>query len=120
MIVLSAIALPLTFVCMFILNHVYQDTRTETALTFTPLLGHIFQNGFPSTHAALTALIAAIMYVFNRKIGLFLFAISIIVSISRVYLGLHHPIDVVASIILAIFITWLSQTIIHRYFHTAH
>jgi undecaprenyl-diphosphatase len=82
---------------------------------FTPLVKHVSDNGFPSDHATFTALIASVVYVFNRKLGLFLFVISILVSISRVYLGLHHLLDIFVGIILAIVTTIISQLLINKY-----
>ena len=116
MIVLSATSLPLTLLLMFILNQVYDNPRPDVVLDFSPFLeSHFFSNGFPSTHATLTTLIAAVMYVFNRKIGLFLLFISIFISLARVHLGLHHLIDIIGGTILAIAVTALAQTIIQRY-----
>lgn len=115
MIVLSVVALPLTIVAMFILNSLYDNPRPDVVRDFEPLFQHWFAgNGFPSSHATMTALIACVMYVFNRRIGLFLFFISILVSLARVYFGLHHFIDIVGGIFLAIIITIISQTILKK------
>ena len=115
MIVLSATSLPLTVIGIFILNSLYYDPRPFITTPFDPIVSHIPDNGFPSDHAALTFLIAIIMYQFNRKIGLFLFFISIVVSITRVYLGLHHFIDILAGTLLAIVTVAISQAVIKSY-----
>ena len=115
MIILSAISLPITVIGIFILNSLYYDSRPFIITHFDPIVSHIPDNGFPSDHAALTFLIALIIYLFNRKLGLFLFLISILVSISRVYVGLHHPIDIFAGILLAIVSVLLSQGLIKHF-----
>ncbi|KKR32008.1 MAG: PAP2 superfamily protein [Parcubacteria group bacterium GW2011_GWF2_39_8b] len=115
MIILSAIALSISILSMFILQFIYYNSRPSLVIDFKPLVSHIFKNGFPSTHATMTALIASVIYVFNRKIGLFLFFISILISLSRVYLGLHHFVDIIAGILLAIIMTIIGKTIMNKY-----
>ena len=115
MIVLSAISLALTIIGIFILNYSYYDPRPFIITHFDPIVSHIPDNGFPSDHTALTFLIALIIYLFNRKLGLFLFLISILVSISRVYVGLHHFVDVLAGILLAIVAVLISQGLIKHF-----
>ncbi|MBI4155894.1 MAG: phosphatase PAP2 family protein [Candidatus Zambryskibacteria bacterium] len=116
-IILSAIALPISILSMFLLQFIYYDSRPSLVIDFKPLVSHIFSNGFPSTHATMTALIASVLYVFNRKVGLFLFFISLLVSLSRVYLGLHHFVDIVAGIFLAIVIVITAQFFLKKYFY---
>ena len=120
MIILSAISLPLTLIGILILNYLYYDPRPFIITHFDPIVSHIPDNGFPSNHAALTFLIALIIYTFNRKIGLFLFLISILVSITRVYLGLHHFVDIIAGILLATGAIAISQAIISGFTYKPH
>ena len=115
MIILSIISLSLTILSVVILNYFYYNPRPPIVLNFEPLFKHFANNGFPSTHATLAALIASVMHVFNRKIGLFLFFISILISLSRVYLGLHHFVDIIAGIFLAIIMTIIGKTIMNKY-----
>jgi undecaprenyl-diphosphatase len=117
MIILSTIALFISILSIFVLQFIYYNSRPSVVIDFKPLVNHIFNNGFPSIHATLTALIASVMYVFNKKIGLFLLFVSLLVSLSRVYLGLHHFIDIIAGILLAIAIVSLTQFFLKHYFY---
>ena len=115
MLILSGISLPLTIIGIFILNYLYYNSRPFVITHFDPIVSHIPDNGFPSDHAALTFLIALIIYKFNRKIGIFLFLISILVSITRIYIGLHHFVDILAGMLLAVVSVILSQAIIKNF-----
>ena len=85
----------------FVAGYLYNDPRPFVVEHFTPLVAHIPDNGFPSDHVLIVSAIAAIVYFFNRKVGLALLGISILVAISRVYVGVHHPIDVIASLVIS-------------------
>ena len=114
--VLSAISSVLTFLAVFLLGILYYNPRPFMVLGFDPLVFHIPDNGFPSEHAVYTALIASIVYSFNPKAGTFLFFVSIIISLSRVYAGVYHIVDIIAGILLAIVMTYLAQIIIEKFF----
>ena len=59
---------------MIILNFLYHDPRPEVTVKFVPFFAnHLAANGFPSSHATLMALIACILYVYNKRIGLICF-----------------------------------------------
>ena len=56
---------------------------------------------FPSVHASLTMVIAVVMLgSLNKKIGVWLIFFSVLIGISRVVLGVHYPVDVLAGWIL--------------------
>ena len=59
--------------------------------------------GFPSNHAANSAAIAATVYLVGFKsFGILLMALAFFISLSRVFLGVHYPGDVVAGMITGI------------------
>ena len=55
--------------------------------------------GFSSSHASTTFSLATIMHLFfkKNKIFIYLFIWSILISYSRIYLGVHFPLDVLAG-----------------------
>lgn len=85
-----------------IANHLFYDPRPFVVGNFTPLIQHAADNGFPSDHTLLLAALAAVGMYWNRRLGIVLWAIALLVGVSRVYVGLHHPIDIAGSVIIAI------------------
>lgn len=83
-------------------NYLYYDPRPFVAGHFTPLIAHAADNGFPSDHTLLAATLAVIGMYWNKWLGLTLWVITIVIAIARVYTGLHHPIDVIGSMIIAL------------------
>jgi len=113
--VLGIISSVLAYAVSLVISHLYFDPRPFVVGHFTPLIPHAADNGFPSDHELLTAVIASVMYLYNRKVSLVLWLIAIAVGISRVYVGIHHPIDIAGSIIIAIGATAFTYFIIKKY-----
>lgn len=105
-IVCAAIALPLAYIVAKILSQLYYDPRPFVVGNFQPLLPHAADNGFPSDHTLLSSAIAAVVFFFNRKLGMTLLAIAFLVGASRVYAGIHHFVDIFGSMAIAMVVTY--------------
>lgn len=80
------------------------------------LLSHATTSSFPSGHAAFYFALSTIVYFYNKKAGiLFLFA-SFLISISRVFVGVHWPSDILVGAIVGIFSGWLINLIFSKFF----
>lgn len=95
-----------------IAGSLYYNPLPFVAEHFTPIIPHAPDNGFPSHHVLLTAALAAIATVWNRKMGVALWAVVLLVGAARIYGGVHHLVDVGASIALAIVATAISFLIL--------
>ncbi|PIR44150.1 hypothetical protein COV23_01390 [Candidatus Wolfebacteria bacterium CG10_big_fil_rev_8_21_14_0_10_31_9] len=86
-----------------IIRFFYFKQRPFVVFGFDPLLSQSpLEASFPSGHTAFCfALILGAFYL-NKKSGLWFLAISIIVGISRVYVGVHWPLDILAGAIIGI------------------
>src|ERR1700730_9982138 len=98
-------ALILTYRAALVGGQAYFDARPFVEAHFTPLIPHIPDNGFPSDHALLVSAVAAIGSYLNWRLGAALWVLAFIVAAARVYVGLHHPIDVLGSAAIAIIST---------------
>lgn len=95
-----------------ILNHDIQDPRPFVVKHITPLVAHAADNGFPSDHTLLTMTIASIVFVYNKKLGIILGAISLCVGLARVFAQIHHLEDIIGSIIIAIGSTYVAYIVL--------
>lgn len=80
----------------------YYDPRPFVVGNFTPLIPHAPDNGFPSDHALLVSAIAMIGTLWNKKWGFVLWILAILVAIGRVYVGVHHAMDIFGSFAISI------------------
>ena len=111
---LSVLTFPLSLLVGKLLNHFIQDPRPFVVERITPLIAHAPDNGFPSDHTLLTATIAAVVFVYNKKIGILLFILSFLIGAARVLAGLHHPLDVAGSFFIGVSTTWLVASVLRR------
>ncbi len=114
MLKLSAVSLPLIYIASLLAGFLYYDPRPFVIGHFIPLIPHFADNGFPSDHALLVAAVAIIVTLFNKRVGVLLWVIAVLVAVSRVSVGVHHFIDVFASMIICVAITvpvfyWLNK-----------
>ncbi len=94
-------SLPLTLIIGKILNLLVVSPRPFVVDNFTPLIQHAADNGFPSDHTLLVASIAAVVTFIDIKKSPWFWLIAIGVAVSRVAVGVHHPIDVTGSAAIA-------------------
>ena len=100
MLIFAVILLPLSYVAAKIISRFYFDPRPFVQGNFTPLLPHAADNGFPSDHTLLGAAIAFAVFRFNRKLGLLLLYLTVLVGAARVLAGVHHATDIAGSLII--------------------
>ncbi len=95
-------SLPLTYIFAFVAKSVYYNPLPFVIRGFEPLISHAPNNGFPSDHVLLLASIASVFVFFDKKRSLLLWSVALIVGVSRVYVGVHHTVDIVASAVIAV------------------
>ncbi len=78
----------------------------------TPLVSATPFESFPSAHAALTMALAVTVVPFHRHVGHLLIAFALLVGLSRLYVGVHYPFDVIVGYIIGYGIAQM----IHRVF----
>ena len=72
------------------------------------------KKSFPSNHAANIFFICSFLtfiYPHNKK---YFFTIAVLISISRIYVGVHYPLDIVIGAIIGLIISYLMQKVSKR------
>ena len=113
--ILTAISFILAYLIAKLSGLLFYDPRAFVVGGFMPLISHAADNGFPSDHALLTGPIAAVGYVFERRWGLALWLLAILVGLSRVVVGVHHLIDILGSFVIAILAVYIVNRFLERY-----
>jgi len=103
--VFALILFPLSYIIAKILGHFFYDPRPFAIENFMPLIPHAADNGFPSDHTLLGAAIAFAVFRFNKKLGLFLLVLAILVGLARILAGVHHAADIAGSILIVTLIS---------------
>jgi undecaprenyl-diphosphatase len=84
--------------------HLFYNPRPFMVSHITPLIAHAPGNGFPSDHTLLAAAIAFVVLRFDRHFGTILLLCALLVGLARVHAGVHHLIDIIASIVITGFV----------------
>lgn len=91
-----------------ILKNMIGRNRPFIQLDFIPLINPPFGFSFPSGHSLSSFIGATIIFMFNKKIGVFAYALAFLIAISRVLLAVHYPTDIIFGAIFGIFIGYFS------------
>ena len=113
-VLLALSAFPFTYIVAKGIALFYYNPQPFVVGDFVPLIPHVADNGFPSDHTLLVAALASVIFLHNRFVGIVLFLVAIAVGFSRVFAGLHHTIDVVGSIGIAIVVTYIAYVFLKR------
>jgi undecaprenyl-diphosphatase len=80
-------------------------------LLFEPLN----QSSFPSGHAAFYFALSAVIFLYNKKAGLLFFLASFLIVISRVFVGIHWPSDILVGAAIGIFSGWIAILFLRKF-----
>ena len=108
--ILTLTSIIIGFILFKIIEFSIFEQRPYITFLLTPLiLDPPINSAFPSRHALVAAFIAFPYLILNLKFKwLFIFCL-VWVSLARVFVGVHYPLDVLGGIILGFFSVWISQ-----------
>lgn len=78
------------------------------------LVKHLSDYSFPSGHTLASFEAATAITLHNKKIGVVALILAVLIAISRIYLYVHYPSDVLFGIIMGIGIAFLARYIINK------
>lgn len=80
----------------------FYNARPFVSEHVQPLIQHAANNGFPSDHTLLAMVITVTVFSISRRWGIGFMILTIIIGSSRVFAYVHHPIDIIGSIVFAL------------------
>ncbi len=72
-------------------------------------------DSFPSAHSALAFAMATFIYKYSKSAGKILFFIAFLVAVSRIFVGVHFPLDVIVGAVIGVVVTKALQRVFSRY-----
>ena len=104
-----AVALPLGYALARLAGVFFAHNPPFAEQGFEPLVPHAVDNSFPSDHVVVGGVFASLAFLTDRRFGLALWALTLLVGLSRALAGLHYGIDVLASVLLALAAVWVAH-----------
>ena len=104
------------FVLMEIIRWLWFRPRPFVAGNFIPLINQSSKEAsFPSGHASFYFALSTVIYCYNKKAGIIFYIASFLIVISRVFVGVHWPSDILAGAVLGVLVAWLGYKISKKY-----
>ncbi len=104
------------FIIGSLIRFLWFRPRPFAVENFIPL---IYQNpteaSFPSGHALFYFAVSTIVYFYNKKAGILFYLASFLIAISRVFVGIHWPLDILVGALIGIFTAWLFYKLFKKY-----
>lgn len=90
-----------------LIRFIFPRTRPFIENNVNLLVDKISQPAFPSGHAAFFFALSTVVYFYNKKAGILFLIASAFISISRVFVGVHWPSDILAGALAGIATSFL-------------
>ena len=73
---------------------------------------NVVNDSFPSGHAAFYFSLAFAVYFYSPTTGKILLGVAIVLSLARVYFGVHYPSDILGGAIVGLASAWIADKIV--------
>ncbi len=80
----------------------YYRPRPPVVLSIEPLISLSDSGSFPSGHAVVFFALATAVFILDRRWGIWFFGGAVVISLARIYVGVHWPLDVFAGALIGI------------------
>lgn len=97
-----------------IIGAIYHRDRPFVAHHVIQLVQHDASASFPSNHAAAAFAVAASIWFWRRKEGWVWLVLAAVMGFSRIWSGIHYPLDIIGGAISGILIAVIINKIMHQ------
>lgn len=112
-IILAVLSFLLSFALAALAGNLWYNPRPFVLDQSLPLIPHEADNGFPSVHTLYAMTTAAAIFIFKRKTGILLALLAVLIGVARVMAGVHHSIDIIGGLAIAVFAVFLGWLILN-------
>jgi membrane-associated phospholipid phosphatase len=85
-----------------LLGSLFPESRPFVSDHFTPLVAHAADGSFPSDHLLVLGALVGGCLVAARPLAAAATVMALLVAAARVYVGIHHPVDVAAGFLVGV------------------
>lgn len=103
--VLTLFSVVLAIILVKVLHILYFEPRPFVTYPITPLVKHIADAAFPSEHTTIMAIVAFSFAFYRSRKALLLVLLAVWVGLSRIYIGVHYPLDILGGFIMGFIAT---------------
>lgn len=89
------------------MNALFYRARPYMEIPVRTVLYQPLDSSLPSNAATVLFAVATAVWFRNRRVGGIMFILAAIEGLSRIYVGMHFPLDVVSGAVLGVFIGWV-------------
>ncbi|MEO8637415.1 MAG: phosphatase PAP2 family protein [Candidatus Taylorbacteria bacterium] len=100
-------ALVSSFIIATLIHTFYFHPRPFISYGLEPLFLET-SNSFPSLHATFFFAFSTAIYFYNKKWGISLFFVTLLMTIARVMAGVHYPSDILGGFAIGVVVAYLS------------
>lgn len=106
--IVTLISLPVAIILIKFIHLFYLEPRPFVSQNINPLIIHTRDASFPSRHATIMAAIAFVYMYYKSKWTPLILFLTVWVGISRIYVGVHYPLDILGGTVIGLLTTFIS------------
>lgn len=110
---LILVCLPIIIILIKLIHIFFFEPRPFISYNFIPLIQYGPDASFPSRHASIMGAIAFSYLYYRSKWSIIFLLLLFWVGISRIYVGVHYPIDILGGVIVGIISTVIAKLILN-------
>ncbi len=99
---LIILGIPISILLILGIHLFIHEPRPFVTFNFTPLADNKPDLSFPSRHATIMSVISFGYFYFKSKWALLFLILMALVGISRIYVGVHYPLDILGGFIVGV------------------